>query len=362
MRNWFIFSLSLLFSLLLAACSVQAVQTVPTSTFTPTPNLPPDPPTPTRGRPTKTPTPSRTPAPTPTRTATPTATATYSLADLATIAVNKTDEAEWEIRQATEEVRFPGCTSDNRARSYSPDQKWVARVCMDVTGVYSLLDPTRYYLMKRGDYEIDGEKLFGYYFPVHWSGDGRYLYLSFYPQYGDGGCVDYTEGIILQRLDLVTGEKTTTLPGTNWQFYNFAFSQDDRYLAYFETWLDFPVLNIVNQMNSELQRIPIGAQYSEAGDMLWAPDNSYVIFSTRTGQECEEMVYYLILLKLDDRSQTTILSGADAFYRPLYFSPDNQVVVQHGYGYADYFSINLGTFLLTPYATPSPMPWPTLIP
>ena len=368
MKNNFMLPIVMLFFLLQGGCTAETSLPEPVEiaqhpaatsiTQKPTPILRPSP---ILDPPSKTPWPSRTPSYTPTRTATSTPSETYDAAKLATTADEETLSAYWYAYLSTEAARFPDCGSVVD-RDFSPNHKWLAMRCLDATGVYSLIDDTRPFFMRRGEYQTDGKPLDGYYFPVHWSGDGRYLYLSFYPQYGDGGCVAYHQGIILQRLDLFTGEITTTLPGTNWKFYNFAFSQDDRYLSYFQSWLNTPILKILNLTNSEMRRIPIGEQYSGAGNVVWSPDNSYIIFSARTGLECEEMVYYLILLKLDDLSQTIITYGAEAFYRPLHFSDDHQLVVQLGYGNDNYFSIDLGNFVLSPYATSSPMPWPTLIP
>ena len=189
-----------------------------------------------------------------------------------------------------------------------------------------------------------------------WSPDSRYLYLTPYPCCIDGGCLAYLDGVSLVRLDVITGEVTFTLrPAQDFQFYNVSFSPDGMEMAYFRTWLEHPILNIVNLTTGEEIHIPLGDQYDEAGDVVWSPDKSRIAFSARTGQECSEMVSYLVIMDLDDLSQTRLIETPGGEPRPLSWTQDGNIIFMWGYG-PDYGSVNVSTGVITPYPTPTSAP------
>jgi hypothetical protein len=169
----------------------------------------------------------------------------------------------------------------------------------------------------------------------------------------DGGCPAYDDGISLVRLDLITGEVTQTLrPGDDYTLYGFSFSEGDTYLAYWRTWIEHPILNIQNLVTGEEQHIPLGEQYSEAGDVVWSLDKSQVVFSARNMDNCENMVFYLVMLDLSDFNQRVLWEGPDVGYLPVEWTEDNHIILHILYSF-DYASLDLTTLELIPYPTPT---------
>lgn len=188
--------------------------------------------------------------------------------------------------------------------------------------------------------------------PLHWSADGRYLYLGIRPCCGDGGCPAYGGIESLVRLDLASGEQILILePEADFRFYTVSFSEDDRYLAYFEKWLDHPIMNLRNLATDEEREIALGQQYTLAGEVVWSPDQDWVVFSARTGEACDNMVYYLVKMRLDDLTQTVLLEGADVTYTPVEWTQDNMLRLYLGwpgaYGVLDMTNLEI-TFNPTP--------------
>jgi len=286
-----------------------------------------------------------TPTPTRTQTRTPTETATFSTTRQA-------------IR-ATENAIIPGCGLP-MSDYHSPDGRWVAVECMEhLTAVYNQADPSIIHVLKYGEtfgLEYDEGNDFGMLGVEFWSLDGQFLYLAPYPCCLDGGCPSYLDGLALLRLDVFTGEVTYTLrPGERLDFYNISFSTDGTLLAYFREWIEHPILNIQNLTTGEEIHIPLGDQYDEAGDVVWSPDKSRIAFSARTGQECSEMVSYLVIMDLDDLSQTRLIETPGGEPRPLSWTQDGNIIFMWGYG-PDYGSVNVSTGVITPYPTPTSAP------
>lgn len=345
--------------LLLAACGpIPGTEEMPS---------PPIPPTPSSRVPSPSPIPvsaSRTPAPTrkltPTQTPAPTLSAAERATDEAFNAV-QTDVALWNTLLATEEAIFPECGSASQ-RSYSPDGRWVALECIhDLTGVYNLHDSSIAWQM--GYYEAFGQEYgdgshSGNFRPLHWTADGRFLYLAARPCCREGGCAFYPTGLAVFRLELATGEITLVLPpDEQLRDYNVTFSPDDTSMAYFGTWLDHPVLNLRNLLTGKEQSIPLGEQYSDAGYVAWSPDGGKIIFSARTGEECEGLVYFLVMMDLGDFSQAVLLEGPTANYRPMEWVENDSVILELGFE-EEYFAIELISHKVTPYLLPSPTPRP----
>ena len=268
----------------------------------------------------------------------------------------------WEVRNATEIAIFPGCGTPIE-HDYSPDGQWVALECDYMTGVYNLNDLSKAWSLKYNEIFGIADKQENYSImisPTHWSVDGRYLYLTIRP-FMDGGCPKYGGGISLIRLDLLTGKiiQTLRLTENGFGLYEFSFSKDDAYLAYFQTWIDHPILNIRNSINGDERHIPLGEQYNEAGNVIWSPDKSRIIFSARSGENCENLVYYLVMMNLDNLKQTILLEGPTFDYYPIDWTEENNILLD--LGALGYGSLNLATKEITPYLTPTPTPNPNFI-
>jgi WD40 repeat protein len=265
-------------------------------------------------------------------------------------------ETAWRARNATEMALLPGCDTAID-RSYSPDGNWVAIQCVNpITEIYNLNNPSLVWSLKYNEIfglEDEYTNQFFYIIPWHWSVDGRYLYLSIHPCCMDGGCPEYYVVAALVRLDLITGEVTQTLrPGEDNMLYGFSFSEGDTYLAYWRTWIEYPVLNIQNLVTGEEQHISLGEQYSEVGDVVWSPDKSQIVFSARNMDYCENMMFYLVMMDLSDLSQRVLWEGPDVGYHPVEWTEDNHIILTalHSSGYV---SMDLTTLEIIPYPIPT---------
>ena len=245
--------------------------------------------------------------------------------------------------------------------NYSPDGNWVAFECLENgMGIYNLKDSSKSWFFSYYDtfgLKYENGNHFGKIKPKYWSNDGKYLY--FFPFFGgDGGCVFYAEGQALFRLDLESGKYSEVLlPTENSSYYNFSFSNDEKYLGYFEVWQKYPILNLLNLTTNKHQEIPLGEKYSGAGYLIWSQDDNQVLFSARSGDECESMVYYLVTLNLENQIQKIVFEGDKEKYFPVKWIDENLILVEAGFS-EEYFYLNTGTGEILPYNEPTSTPRP----
>lgn len=276
----------------------------------------------------------------------------------ATVDLGSTYEAYWNGVDATHEAIFPQCGS-TLDLSYSPDGNWAVVVCMNhKTGVYSLDDPATAWSLEY--FELFGEQYddgnhFGRIEPVHWTRDSKFLYFMPFPAGLDGGCVAYADGLALFRLELSTGNVSQTLEPAG-AFYDVSFSNDDVCLAYFRTLDASLILNIVTLVTGQTQQLPLGEPFDVAGDVVWSPEMDRIIFSARHGDDCDAMTGYLVMMNLDDLSQTILLESTSEEYKPIEWTADNHIILG-GY-YDGNLSLDLTTLEISSYVTPSPTPRP----
>lgn len=189
-----------------------------------------------------------------------------------------------------------------------------------------------------------------YIYPWHWTVDGRYLYLNVYTNW-DSLCSLFITGEALIRLDLITGMVVKTLPLRS-SMYEYSLSSDNSHLAYLEPGLPNPILILENLVTGEEQHIPLGNQYTQAGDVIWSPDYKRIVFSAFNGDGCENTTYYL-MMDLDDPDQRVLLENMTRKYFPIEWTEDNHIILYLGYD-EGYGSLDLGTLEITPYLTPTP--------
>jgi hypothetical protein len=296
--------------------------------------------------------PSTTPKPTLVATSTPTMSSSQRATEDARNSIIATTEAH----ETTEASVFPNCGWPSN-RNYSPDGNWIAVECSNYgLGVYSADDHSKAWFFSYYDDFANkyGSNIHDGHLRVkHWSTNGQYLYIM--PFFGgDGGCPAYYEGQALLSIELSTGEISDIVsPSDFWSYYNFSFSNDEELISYFETWLEHPVLKI-RSFDKQIE-IPIGNNYSGAGDLIWSQDNNQVLFSAKSGEECENLKYYLIVLNLKDRSQKVVLEGEDADkYQPIQWINENQVMLaDYDYSTEIYYSLNLTTGEVSEYSQPA---------
>ncbi len=262
---------------------------------------------------------------------------------------------------ATEQSLLPDCRGwwDH---SESPDGEWKTLECIsDGMGVYNQMDHSKaWYLSYYDLYGLPYENgnHFGHVYPIHWSADGKYLYLV--PRWsGDGGCVMYDDGSALYRLDLASGARVLLIPPTADRLYgSFSFSNADTYVAHIALSPAQPaVLTLLDLRDGTTTDISLGKRYAEGGYLIWSPDNQEVLFSARSRGECETMTYYIVLMDLRQRAQKIIKEGTEAQFVPVEWASENQVVVQaieSGY----LFNMQLPSGEMKPYSGPAILPTP----
>lgn len=303
---------------------------------------------------TRIPTSTQTPIPTPTPTR------TLSPAEQLERQMDAIRSADWETIGPTVMSIFSECGRTSY-RGYYTNGTWGAILCEGyMTGVYNLDNPSiawriRYEDLFGADY-VKNAELLGAIRPIHWSADGLYLYLT--PDFLiDGGCPVYLDGDFLLRLNLTSGQiiqilTTSEVEGIN-NYYNISFSHDDQYMAYLRTWLDHPILNLRNLNTSEEQHIDLGNQFTDAGDVVWSPDQSKIVFSARNLEDCHDMTAYLVMLDLNDFSQTILFERTDQIYYPIEWTDNNTIILSKRHS-PEYFSFDLDTGEMTLYLLPTP--------
>ena len=153
-------------------------------------------------------------------------------------------------------------------------------------------------------------------------------------------------------MDLFTGETTWTLqPGDGLQFYSVSFSPDSRYMVYFRTWLEHPILNLVDMLTGEEKHIPLGERYNDAGAVVWSPERDRIILGARSGINCEDLHYWLLQIDLDDLDLRVLMENSNFPYIPVDWIADDLIVLQ--VDYREYSLLNLATGEISPYTTPT---------
>jgi len=172
------------------------------------------------------------------------------------------------------------CIYSGRARGFrfSPNDQWVAVFCRFDTIEIVRIDEAR-------DWEVSSDTLINpyneYFGDVdHWSNDGVYSYVTFDP-HTDGYWEPFHQGIVLYRLNLETGQISEVLPlGKNdWIFYSFAFSPNDRRLAYIVTDKSPVILNTRDMQSGDEDSFEFDSKYNTGGAFVWSPDSQKLIFS-----------------------------------------------------------------------------------
>ena len=201
------------------------------------------------------------------------------------------------------------CIHYNQAQGFrfSPNGQWVEVFCSRDTIEIVSMDETR-------KWEVSSDTLINPYTEYfggvnHWSNDGAYAYISFDP-HTDGYWEPFHHGIVLYRLDLQTGQISEVLPlgKSDWVFYAFAFSPNDRRLAYIVTDKSPVILNIRDLPTGDEQSFEFDLKYNTGGGFVWSPDSQKLVFSiTQFDTSTYEYIATSIFLWDKDTSKVTEL-------------------------------------------------------
>lgn len=268
----------------------------------------------------------------------------------------------YEWMEATENVLFPWCGPENR-RFYSDSGDWVASRCINRSmGVYNAKDlRKKFYFTFR---EVYGSKYEngngdGQIVPIHFSHDEEYYYFTVYHP-GDGGCGNYADYMALFKLNLTTGEITEQVTPEEKNYYNFSFSSDDKFLAYFTSNLGNPNLYLQDLNNNEKKMISINDVYSDAGFMVWSPDNDQLIFAARSGEDCFDMDYYVVSINLNNFKQKVIIQEKNLAIIPVRWVDFEHILVEANstkeHSDTKYSILNINSGRLEPVSHPEAIP------
>jgi len=211
----------------------------------------------------------------------------------------------------------------------SPDNHWDVVFCSYNAIQFVQHDETKHW-------EVSSDKLINpgvdYFISLdHWSNDGNYVYVSFNP-HTDGYWEPYHQGIVLYRLDLQTGQISEVLPlrKSDWLFYSFAFSQNDRRLAYIVTDKSPVILNIQDMQTGDGQSFEFDPKYNTGGGFVWSPDSQQLVFSI-TQFDTNNYEYIATSIILWDRNAselTTLIKDHPSRMQALEWTDENTIVLQ----------------------------------
>ncbi len=135
--------------------------------------------------------------------------------------------------------------------------------------------------------------------PFHWSQDGNHLYFTNQPR--PDGCAQFVNGSDLYRVELTTGQVTQLMPEAGlW----LALSPDETQLAYMAYGgRGLVVRGLASGVEREA-KLPQGAQ---AGNIVWSPDQTALLFTLDEGG-CSQM-YSVARIDLQTLKQTILVEA-----------------------------------------------------
>ena len=173
-------------------------------------------------------------------------------------------------------------------------------------------------------YEIYGEShgypedyYEGYVGAVHWSKDGRYVYLA--TAHGDGGPGPYFGyKSALVRVNLQNGTwKDTGISGV------LSFSPNDKYIVYSTNTSEIRIRNL----QSGEENVYLTPEYYQYfGEFVWSPDSKHVIF-VAVPEDFDDLSKKFALFMTDLESDKTVLLYEDQmpFYYPVAWLENDKV-------------------------------------
>lgn len=243
-------------------------------------------------------------------------------------------------------------------RSLSPNNQWFMAGCQEpvVAQIINLHTGTIYSVDIR------------YYYPLYnslqatiqdelWSSDGKYLFVR--PHIccadGPGGIVN---GVALYRVDLSNGDVWTVLPPstTKWEDYDFAFSPNEKYLAYVSPFepnvlhlLDFTTgHDVTKEFDNK----------SHLGALMWTRNSRQIVFVGITHDTINDANRSsLFLMNARDLSFEILIDNDIREFIPIRYPSnwiENDIVQLSSFADDSYWTFNIRTKSLSILPTPIP--------
>ena len=292
-----LYKLSVIFLILLSACSIQRIAT---------------------------------PTVDPVATVISTKTATQAVST-ATLTVTEIVQTPTKDYNALLSRLLPNCG----ATGLSPNQTWATGFCNDnETWVVSVDQQTKWSVSYDEYYGREFDSANGVIEPYHWTSDNKFLDLTiqpFFPTLG-GGSIPffYHNGWALVRLDLANGNLADILSPIQQHYYAFSFSPDGKSIAYILQPATSLAVKVMNLETKEVKSYSLEPEYNRAGDILWSPDMSKLVFgqaiiNTAPDFEPDPNIYSLGLISLADNSRQLVVSDNLLFTRPVKWLDENRI-------------------------------------
>jgi Tol biopolymer transport system component len=165
-------------------------------------------------------------------------------------------------------------------RAFSPTGLWGAVICEnDFRTIVYRLDGSRLWRLppyRLGTIPPSSADML---LPLHWSVDGKYLYLTVISCCQPQVAAEFEDGAALLRFDLDNGTLVPVLdPFPQGDGYALSFSPGDRTLAYVPPGA-ITLVHLVDLATGEDDVLHLKEQYWDAGRFSWSPDGKQVVFT-----------------------------------------------------------------------------------
>jgi len=159
----------------------------------------------------------------------------------------------------------------------------------------------------------------GYASGIHWSKDGRYLYIA--THFGDGGPEPYFGyKSSLARVNLENGTwKDIGISGV------ISFSPNEKYIVYSANQSEIRIRDL---QGGEENTYFATDYYLYFGKFVWSPDNKKIIFTATPEQWYEESSRFaLFIIDLESKKISNLHETSFPFYYPVIWAEANTVIL-----------------------------------
>lgn len=173
---------------------------------------------------------------------------------------------------------------------------------------------------------------------VHWSRDGRYLYLA--TSFGDGGPEAYFGyKASLARVNLEHGTwKDTGISGV------ISFSPNEKYIIYSTNKSE---LRLRNLRSGEESIYFTPEHYLYFGNFVWSPDNKKVVFvATPEEWHASDSRFALLMIDVEKQTMSQLYESLLPFYFPVNWVEADKVQLQR-FSDLGYWTLDLSTNTIT---------------
>lgn len=195
--------------------------------------------------------------------------------------------------------------------------------------------------------------------PYRWSKDSRYLYFNV--NGAIDGYVPFYQGMGLQRLDVLNGEVSEILPiGElftvfdltlyDWNVVQFSLSPQEDKLAYTKR-MENGVLFSIRDLRTSKENSLIFEQYSNAGKIIWSPNQDFLIIAATSGDKWSNTLSFLELIEVETLESKNILKNITPIIDPLTWVNNHTILVQERNSNYFYFDIMNKELSPAPYFT-----------